>query len=78
MTKPDYEPPYLKVKSITHALKVVWWPNRKPVFVPFDAIEIGGKPDCREYQWEETWKDVQRKEVKNWPRDKNGRWCVSN
>lgn len=74
----DYDPPYLHVKSITHALKVAWWPNLKPVFVPFDAIEIGGWPDRRELKWDQQWKDVQREEVKNWPRDAKGRWTKCN
>lgn len=68
---PEYDQPYLAVESVTHAIKVCWWPNRKPAFVPLEAIEIGGTPDCREYEWQDAWKE----EAKTWPRDAKGRWC---
>lgn len=71
----DYESAYLEVESTTKALKVVWWPNRKPVFVPMDSrLEMGGIPDCREYLWDERAKAWMREDSKKWPRDKNGRW----
>ncbi len=60
---------------------VAYWPSMKPVFIPLNydgAYKLGGKPALLNYEHGGTWREGDKKhlreEMKDWPRDKKGRW----
>ncbi len=60
---------------------VTYWPSMKPIFVPLNydgAYKLGGKPALLNYEHGGTWREEDKKhlreEMKDWPRDKKGRW----
>lgn len=59
---------------------VCFWPTYKPIRVPMDGfrLPVGGEADIQPHPEPQEWSDkdkaVMRQEMKDWPRDKDGRW----
>ena len=80
----NYDEGYLKIDSITPALKVVFWPTMKPVFIPIAAPEWAGgfKPlSPSAWSWKHTsveaklgFENTMLDEMRDWPRDTKGHW----
>ena len=58
-------------------LLVTYWPTYNPVCVPMDGWKLaagGEKPYMNISPWTDRDRASLRTEMRDWPRDKNGRW----
>lgn len=73
---------YFDQTKTIRCLFVAFWPNRKPVPVPLDAVKLGGVPDCREMRFPtgehgDKIREILRNDAKTIPRI-NGRFAKEN
>ncbi len=69
------DPPTLQQTERVRCVLVCVWPTQRPLMVPYEAIRLGGVPRFPSaYEWTERDRELLRKEVKSYPRDKNGRF----
>ena len=77
-------PPEWKTERVIPCVLVAFWPTEKPKYVPMDGFSQAddGAPDpyalsggwAENPEWRKELSKFMKAEMKNWPRDKKGRW----